>query len=107
MPFVVKVAPQAVPEAREIVPGFLPTSDEDIVAQTAYLDSVILSPVNSSSARVVIKDKQGTPIPILDIDLDRTQVFSFGSLGARMEGGITVSCAQANAVALRMKFRLA
>lgn len=81
-------APTSLPTAQETVPGLIPSSAEDVITETVYLDYIQLN-TESSSATVTISDKQGTAREICHVNVDRGAPVRIPMDGRLCPGGIS------------------
>lgn len=92
-------------EHSEVNPQFLPGSDTDEATQTVWITELHLMNNTSTTRTVTVKDKQGTPVPLLkDIAIDPGSEFHRKYTGMKMEGGFTWSASAADAIAVRCRY---
>lgn len=104
MAYTLNTAGASLPNSVEITPRLIASGDEDVIEQDCWIEQVVLTPV-SGSTTVTIKDKQGTPVPVLTYTLAVGENIYTGKMDAFMKGGITINGSAANQVALRMRLR--
>lgn len=104
MAYTLNTAGAYLPNSVEITPRLIASGDEDVIDQDCWIEQVVLTPV-SGSTTVTIKDKQGTPIPVLTYTLAVGENIYTGKMDAFMKGGVTINGSAANQVALRMRLR--
>lgn len=106
MAYTITAAATTLPNIKEVLPQLIASGDEDIFVGDCWIDQIILTPLSTASnVSITIKDKQGTPVPVLSVAVSAGEALMFKNIDAFMKGGLTVNASVANQVALRIRFR--
>lgn len=80
--------PSSLPSGQQTVPIEVPTSPEDVVSESVYLEYAHFTNGGSASATVTVKDKQGTPLEVFRVPCDPTAPVSWPAARRYCPGGI-------------------
>lgn len=99
MAVTIQAHPSSLPTQQEIIPVAVPTSAEDVISESVYLEFMHLTNGGSATVDVTINDKQGTPLEVFRVTVDPKAPVSWNPGHRRYcPGGIRWSASAAGVI---------